>query len=84
MIGYWKLPEATANTLVDGWIHTGDAGYFDEEGYIYICDRVKDMICYAGENVYPAEIENILYEHPAVAEVAIIGVPDEDFGETII
>ncbi|MEH2346854.1 MAG: AMP-binding protein [Nostoc sp.] len=83
MIGYWKLPEATANTLVDGWIHTGDAGYFDEEGYIYICDRVKDMICYAGENVYPAEIENILYEHPAVAEVAVIGVPDQDFGETI-
>ncbi|BAY46058.1 putative long-chain-fatty-acid CoA ligase [Scytonema sp. HK-05] len=83
MIGYWKLAEATANTLVDGWIHTGDAGYFDEEGYIYICDRVKDMICYAGENVYPAEIENVLYEHPAVAEVAVIGVPDQDFGETV-
>lgn len=82
-IGYWKLPEATAKTLVDGWIHTGDAGYFDEDGYIYICDRVKDMIVYAGENVYPAEIENILYEHPAVSEVAVIGVPDEDFGEMI-
>ncbi|WP_407883876.1 AMP-binding enzyme, partial [Scytonema sp. NUACC26] len=76
-------PEATAKTLVDGWIHTGDAGYFDEEGYIYICDRFKDMIVYGGENVYPAEIENILYEHPAVSEVAVIGVPDEDFGETI-
>ncbi|MEC4819484.1 MAG: fatty acid--CoA ligase [Scytonema sp. PMC 1069.18] len=83
MIGYWKLPEATAKTLVDGWVYTGDAGYFDEEGYIYICDRVKDMICYAGENVYPAEVENVLYEHPAVAEVAVIGVPDEDFGEII-
>ncbi|NEO32462.1 MAG: long-chain-fatty-acid--CoA ligase [Symploca sp. SIO3C6] len=83
MIGYWKLPEATAKTLVDGWIHTGDAGYFDEEGYIYICDRFKDMICYAGENVYPSEIENILYEHPAIAEVAVIGIPDEDFGEAI-
>lgn len=83
MIGYWKLPEATAKTLVDGWIHTGDAGYFDEEGYIYICDRVKDMIVYAGENVYPAEIENILYKHPAISEVAVIGVPDEDFGESI-
>lgn len=83
MIGYWKLPEATAKTLVDGWIHTGDAGYFDEQGYIYICDRVKDMIVYAGENVYPAEIENILYEHPAISEVAVIGVPDEDFGESI-
>ncbi|MEA5516587.1 long-chain-fatty-acid--CoA ligase [Nodularia sp. UHCC 0506] len=83
MIGYWKLPEATAKTLVDGWIHTGDAGYFDEEGYIYICDRFKDMILYGGENVYPAEIENILYEHPAIREVAVIGVPDEDFGEAI-
>ncbi|NEO98574.1 MAG: long-chain-fatty-acid--CoA ligase [Symploca sp. SIO2E9] len=83
MIGYWKLPEATAKTLIDGWIHTGDAGYCDEEGYIYICDRIKDMICYAGENVYPAEIENILYQHPAIAEVAVIGIPDEDFGEAI-
>ncbi len=83
MIGYWQLPEATATTLIDGWIHTGDAGYVDEEGYIYICDRLKDMICYAGENVYPAEIENILYEHPAIAEVGVIGVPDEDFGESI-
>ncbi|MDJ0600784.1 MAG: long-chain-fatty-acid--CoA ligase [Crocosphaera sp.] len=83
MLGYWQLPEATANTLVDGWIRTGDAGYFDSEGYIYICDRVKDAICYAGENVYPAEIENVLYEHPAIAEVAVIGVPDPDFGETI-
>ncbi len=83
MIGYWKLPQATAQTLVDGWIHTGDAGYFDEEGYLYIFDRVKDMICYAGENVYPAEVENVLYEHPSVADVAVIGVPDEDWGETI-
>ncbi len=83
MIGYWQLPEATANTLVDGWIHTGDAGYVDAEGYIYICDRVKDMICCAGENIYPAEIENILYAHPAVAEVAVIGIPDQDFGETV-
>jgi acyl-CoA synthetase (AMP-forming)/AMP-acid ligase II len=83
MIGYWKLPEATAKTLIDGWIHTGDAGYLDDEGYIYICDRLKDMICYAGENVYPAEIENILSSHPAIAEVGVIGVPDEDFGESI-
>jgi acyl-CoA synthetase (AMP-forming)/AMP-acid ligase II len=83
MIGYWKLPEATAKTLIDGWIHTGDAGYLDNEGYIYICDRLKDMICYAGENVYPAEIENILSSHPAIAEVGVIGVPDEDFGESI-
>ena len=83
MVGYWKLPEATAKTLIDGWIHTGDAGYLDEDGYIYICDRIKDMICYASENVYPAEVENILYQHPAIAEAAVIGVPDPQWGEAI-
>lgn len=83
MVGYWKLPEATASTSRDGWIHTGDAGYLDEDGYLYICDRIKDMICYAGENVYPAEIENVLYQHPAIAEVAVIGVPDPKWGEAI-
>lgn len=83
MVGYWKLPEATASTLIDGWIHTGDAGYLDEDGYVYICDRIKDMICYASENVYPAEVENVLYQHPAIAEVAIIGVPDSQWGEAI-
>ena len=83
MIGYWKLPEATTKILKDGWIRTGDAGYLDDQGYLYICDRLKDMICYAGENVYPAEIENILYQHPAIAELAVIGVPDQDFGESI-
>ncbi|MGD1897882.1 MAG: fatty acid--CoA ligase [Phormidesmis sp.] len=83
MVGYWKLPEATASTLVDGWIHTGDAGYVDEDGYVFICDRIKDMICYASENVYPAEVENILYQHPAIAEVAVIGVPDPKWGEAI-
>lgn len=83
MVGYWKLPEATANTLLDGWIHTGDAGYLDENGYLFICDRIKDMICYASENVYPAEVENILYQHSAIAEVAVIGVPDPQWGEAI-
>ena len=83
MVGYWKLPEATASTLIDGWIHTGDAGYLDEEGYVYICDRIKDMICYASENVYPAEVENVLYQHPAIVEVAVIGVPDPQWGEAI-
>jgi acyl-CoA synthetase (AMP-forming)/AMP-acid ligase II len=78
-----KLPESTASTSIDGWIHTGDAGYLDEDGYLYICDRLKDMICYAGENVYPAEIENVLYQHPAIAEVAVIGVPDPKWGEAI-
>ncbi len=83
MIGYWKLPEATAKTVVDGWVYTGDAGYFDEEGYIYVCDRIKDMICYGGENVYPAEVENVLYQHPAIADVAVIGIPHQFLGESI-
>ena len=83
MLEYWGLPEATASTLVDGWIHTGDAGYMDDDGYIFICDRIKDMIVVAGENVYPAEIENALAKHPAVLEAAVIGVPDERWGEAI-
>lgn len=83
MIGYWNLDEATAETLRDGWIHSGDAGFLDEDGYLFIQDRVKDMIIYAGENIYPAEIENVLHEHPAVAEVAVIGVPDSRWGETV-
>ncbi len=83
MLGYWNLDEATAKTLKGGWIHTGDAGYLDEAGYIYICDRIKDMIIYAGENVYPAEIENAISGHSAVAEVAVIGVPDARWGESI-
>lgn len=83
MVGYWKQPEATAKTLVDGWIRTGDAGYLDEDGYLYIRDRVKDMIIYAGENVYPAEIESVLCAHPAVLEAAVIGVPDERWGELV-
>jgi acyl-CoA synthetase (AMP-forming)/AMP-acid ligase II len=64
-------------------VHTGDAGYLDEEGYVYVCDRVKDMILYAGENVYPAEVEGVLMEHPAVAECAVIGVPHERWGEEV-
>lgn len=83
MLGYWKNESATAQTLVDGWIHTGDVGYRDEEGYVYVCDRIKDMIIYAGENLYPAEIEAVLSEHEAVAEVAVIGVPDEQWGEVV-
>jgi acyl-CoA synthetase (AMP-forming)/AMP-acid ligase II len=83
MIEYWCLPDATARTLIGGWIHTGDAGYLDSCGYLYICDRIKDMIIVAGENVYPAEIENALTKHPAVAEAAVIGAPDERWGEAI-
>ena len=83
MLGYWKNEPATAQTLVDGWIHTGDVGYLDQEGYVYVCDRIKDMIIYAGENLFPAEIEAVLSEHEAVAEVAVIGVPDEKWGEVV-
>jgi long-chain acyl-CoA synthetase len=84
MAGYWKLDEATAATIgPDGWLRTGDAGYMDEDGYLYIHDRVKDMIISGGENVYPAEVESAVYGHPAVAEVAVIGVPDDKWGEAV-
>ncbi|MEO7731957.1 MAG: long-chain-fatty-acid--CoA ligase, partial [Kofleriaceae bacterium] len=83
MVGYWNLDAATADTLRDGWIHTGDAGYLDDAGYLYIQDRIKDMIICAGENIYPAEIEHLLHTHPAVAEAAAIGVPDPRWGETV-
>ncbi|GJM23215.1 MAG: acyl-CoA synthetase [Planctomycetota bacterium] len=83
MVGYWKRDDATAETLRDGWVHTGDAGFLDEHGYLYVQDRVKDMIIYAGENVYPAEIESVLCGHPDVLEAAVIGVPDERWGEQV-
>jgi fatty-acyl-CoA synthase len=82
--GYWKLPDATAKTIdPDGWLHTGDAGIMDEDGYVYIQDRIKDMIISGGENVYPAEVENAIFGHPAVAEVAVIGIPSERWGEEV-
>lgn len=84
MLGYWHLPEATAETLVDGWIHTGDAGYIDEDGFVFIQDRFKDMILVGGENVFPAEIERSIARHPAVADAAVIGVPDERSGEAVL
>jgi len=83
MAGYWNLPEATQSTLKENWVLTGDAGYQDEEGFIYVCDRIKDMIIAAGENIYPAEVENVLRAHPGVADVAVIGVPDELWGESV-
>ena len=84
MMHYWNLPEATTKTLTaDGWVYTGDAGYMDEDGYLYIHDRVKDMIISGGENVYPAEVESAIYGHPAVAEVAVIGIPDDKWGEAV-
>ncbi len=81
MKGYWKRDDATAKTIVDGWLHTGDAGRMDEEGYVYIQDRVKDMIISGGENIYPAELENILMGHPQIQDAAVIGVADEKWGE---
>ena len=80
---YWQLPEATAEALRDGWMHTGDAGYVDDEGYLFIKDRIKDMICSGGENIYPRDVENVLAAHPAIADIAVIGVPDERWGEQV-
>ncbi len=83
MKGYWRQPEATAAALRDGWLHTGDLARADEDGFFFIVDRKKDMIIRGGYNVYPREIEEVLYEHPAVAEAAVVGVPDDDLGEEI-
>jgi fatty-acyl-CoA synthase len=84
MAGYWNLPEATARTLgADGWLRTGDAGYMDKDGYLYIHDRIKDMIISGGENIYPAEVESAICDHPDVAEVAVIGIPDDKWGEAV-
>ncbi|GAA5316208.1 MAG: long-chain fatty acid--CoA ligase [Candidatus Pelagadaptatus aseana] len=84
MKGYWNRPEATAEAIDEkGWFHTGDAGYLDEDGFLFISDRVKDMVISGGENVYPAEVESVLFEHPAIAEVAIIGLPDDKWGEAV-
>ena len=83
MKGYWKQPEATEQALRGGWMHTGDAGYIDTDGYIYLVDRTKDMIVTGGENVYSVEVEAALHEHPSVFEAAVIGVPDEEWGEAV-
>ena len=84
MLGYYKNPEETAAALRGGWLHTGDAGYLDDEGYLFITDRYKDMIIKGGYNIYPSEIEGYLEEHPAVGEVAVIGIPHEKYGEDIM
>jgi long-chain acyl-CoA synthetase len=83
MLGYWNQPEASYVALRGGWYHTGDGGLMDEEGYIYIVDRLKDMIITGGENVYSAEVENVIATHDDVAEVAVIGIPDEHWGEAV-
>jgi acyl-CoA synthetase (AMP-forming)/AMP-acid ligase II len=83
MAGYWNRPEETATALRGGWMHTGDGGYMDDEGYVFVVDRIKDMIVSGGENVYSAEVENALAAHPAVASCAVIGVPDDEWGERV-
>jgi fatty-acyl-CoA synthase len=84
MLGYWNKPEATAAAIdSEGWFHSGDIGYLDDDGFLFICDRMKDMIISGGENIYPAEVETVLYDHAAIAEVAIIGEPDDRWGESV-
>ena len=83
MKGYWNRPDATEETIRDGWLHTGDMAKVDEDGYFFIVDRKKDMIIRGGYNVYPREIEEVLYEHPAVREAAVLGVPHDEYGEEV-
>jgi acyl-CoA synthetase (AMP-forming)/AMP-acid ligase II len=83
MLGYWNKPEVTAETIRDGWVMTGDAGYMDDEGFIFLMDRLKDMIVSGGENVYSAEVENALGQHPSVATSAVIGIPSDQWGESV-
>ena len=83
MMGYWKNPELTAETIRNGWLHSGDMGYMDGDGYLFLVDRKADMIVTGGENVYPKETEDVLYEHPAVAMAAVVSAPDEKWGERV-
>ncbi|WP_169526968.1 class I adenylate-forming enzyme family protein [Sciscionella marina] len=82
-VGYWGDPQATAETVVDGWLHTGDLGYLDDEDFLYVAGRKKDMIITGGMNVYPSDVEGVVRQHPAVADVSVIGVPDEKWGERV-
>lgn len=84
MRGYYNDPQKTAETIVDGWLHTGDIGFLDAEGYLSVTDRKKDLIITGGYNVYPSEVEQVLWSHPAVSDCAVIGVPHEDWGEMVI
>ena len=81
---YWKKPEETARTMRGGWLHSGDMGRFDEDGWLYIVDRKKEMIIRGGENIYPKELEDVLYAHPKISEVAVIGIPDKKYGEEVM
>jgi long-chain acyl-CoA synthetase len=84
MSGYWNAPEETAQALRDGWMHTGDVGRLDEDGYLYIVDRIKDLIIRGGYNVYPRDVEDALMKHPDVVGVAVVGRPDEKYGEEVV
>jgi fatty-acyl-CoA synthase len=85
MKGYWNKPQATAAVVdSEGWFHTGDIGYLDDDEFLYIVDRVKDMVISGGENVYPAEVEGVLFLHPAIADVAVVGLPDDRWGEVVV
>ncbi len=83
MKGYWNDPKSTSETMRNGWLHTGDVGYVDERGFVYIMDRKKDMVISGGSNIYPREVEEVILQHPAVQEVTVIGVPDPVWGESI-
>ena len=83
MLGYWNRPEETAAALLDGWLHTGDMGYLDDDGFLFVADRLKDMIVTGGENVFSAEVESALQRHPEVAECAVIGIPSDKWGEQV-
>jgi acyl-CoA synthetase (AMP-forming)/AMP-acid ligase II len=83
MQGYWNNPEATADAIRDGWLHTGDVGSFDEQGYLFLLDRAKDMIVSGGNNVYPREVEEVIIQHPSVANVVVVGIPDPYWGEAV-
>jgi len=83
MMGYWQRPEETAKAVIDGWMHTGDGGYMDADGFVFVVDRIKDMIISGGENIYSTEVENTVAQHPAVLQCAVIGIPHEHWGETV-
>jgi acyl-CoA synthetase (AMP-forming)/AMP-acid ligase II len=83
MMGYYKQPDKTAETIIDGWLHTGDLGHIDTEGFLHITDRKKDVIISGGFNVYPSETEQVIWSHPAVLDCAVIGVPDDNWGEAV-
>ncbi len=83
MMGYWNRPEETAKAVIDGWMHTGDGGYMDEDGFVYVVDRIKDMIITGGENVYSTEVENVVAQYPGVVQCAVIGIPDSRWGEAV-